>query len=111
MARVISGAIYPMSADGGPVASEACSSIDPAGAWRLPTSAELETLLDVGEFSGLYLDRAFSCPGNNSCTVWSSTPDSVNPDYGRWTVDFFTGRSQIQNVGFGAQVLCVGSGL
>ena len=61
--------------------------------WRLPTSAEGQTILDTGASgcgtgAGPCIDPIFGpTPADN---YWSSTTDSANPSFA-WLVNFFNG--------------------
>ncbi len=59
--------------------------------WRLPTRAELLTLVDDTQFKPAIDTEAFS--DTKSDWYWTSTPDASNPDDCAWVVAFGYGHS------------------
>jgi hypothetical protein len=58
--------------------------------WRLPTVAELSTLVDSGAASGAAVDAAIA--NQRAASYWTATPKASQGDTtGAWIVDFATG--------------------
>jgi hypothetical protein len=58
--------------------------------WRLPTVAELTTLVDSGAASGAAADVAIA--NQRAASYWTATPKASQGDFsGAWIVDFATG--------------------
>ncbi len=66
------------------------------GQWRLPTMAELETLLDASEYDPAIVSSMSSFfTGYVSNKYWTSTSYAVNTSYA-WFVDFYNGSINTQ---------------
>lgn len=79
-----------------------CAQLGPS--WRLPTVAELLTLVDVQALSPSIDVKAF--PRTPADGFWSS---SLRGDGYRWTVTFYNGASSFDLVSFKHCVRCVHS--
>jgi hypothetical protein len=77
-----------------------------ASDWRLPTRAELLSLVDYGAAAAPLLDAAF-LPNTVSDVYWSTTPTSTDAI---WTVDFAAGGSRGETSAAGRPVRLVRGG-
>jgi hypothetical protein len=73
--------------------------------WRLPTRAELLTLVDDTRVSPAIDTDAF--PGTPEEWFWTATPYAGNPDTYAWVVYFDGGYSSISNRGYSDRVRAV----
>jgi hypothetical protein len=84
-----------------------CPSIEPKGAWRLPSRIELVTLLDYGHAKP-FIDRTKFVGFPNS-RVWSFSEErplnTTKPRY--WTVNFDSGAVELELGENQAAILCV----
>ncbi len=74
------------------------------GSWRLPTTAELLTIVDAGRSGPAINTTAF--PGTKSDVYWASTPYIGRPTYA-WGVRFSDGSSGPVSTGLSGWVRCV----
>ena len=78
----------PDSVDAEQARARAAAQAGPGAAWRLPTVAELATLVDDTRAAPAIDARLF--PATPVAWFWSATPDATHPGY-RWVVQFATG--------------------
>ena len=72
--------------------------------WRLPTRAELLSIVDRTEFDPAIDRQAF--PSTPSTSFWSSSPQAGSQG-AVWCVDFYYGESRCDGAGVTSRVRCV----
>lgn len=73
--------------------------------WRVPTIKELQTILDLSQAAGPFVDRT-AFPSTPLHYFWSSTPQ-VGTSSGPWIVDFGLGNLTLPGMSTANNVRCV----
>jgi hypothetical protein len=86
-----------------------CQGLGLAGAvWRVPTIAELESIVDVSVYNWALDSTAFPRPASPSDDwFWASTEDAAGATTSAWTVDFYHGNSGTKSKSSSGYVRCV----
>jgi hypothetical protein len=85
-----------------------CATLSIAGlSWRVPSKAELESIIDDTQFSPSIDPDAF--PNTDAYGFWTSSPVAGSNSNARWYVDFAEGAIGNANPRFAYLVRCVHS--